>query len=601
MKIKFNAGTPDFQRSSTRRTAMRVWTGLPGVPVLALAIVVAMPAAHLAAEASPEPALVFREGNDWVRVERERPNAETPAGLSPVVLRVRGEPLRAHVGRRALVQLSPEAWPSAGRLLASRGLRPIEAHGSVTEPLATRVGERAGLQLMAAPTAVRPAGMLSAGLRVLWVEGRPGEDGLDVAVRMSRVAGVETAAPDLYLRRRPADFEVPPNDPRYSGQWYLAELKIEQAWKLAAGDPDTSILVVDDGCDMTHPDLIGALAGGRDVIDGDDDPSYSPNEQGNEHGTACAGVAAATGNNGLGIAGVCPRCSLYCVRLFESSHALVPISADIAAFEYALEVGAAVVSNSWGFAEPGPVPGLLRGAIQQLLANGRGGRGAVVVFAAGNENREIGASELAAISGVINVGAINNFDEAAPFSNYGGSLALTAPTGSLTTDIQGSDGADSSDYTSLFGGTSAACPVVAGVAGLLLSAAPELTGAELNAALIATARPAPFATPDANGHDPLYGYGIVDPAAALRSVLGLPEPSEASESTDAGASEPADAAAEHAAHGSSRRRAADDDEAADGGCAVHAAHGGGESGTLAWLVLGCVLALWIRTCSRSRR
>jgi serine protease len=599
VKIKFNIGAAGLGGSSTQRVVVAAPTGFSGVLMVALAVLVASPIDRVAAQASSTRTFAFREGADWIRAERERPNPETPAGLSPVLLHVRGEPLRAHVGRRALLQLSPEAWLSARSLLATRGLRPIEAPyvaGSLaSRALGPGVSEQ-GAPLSAPLSAAQTPGVLSAGLRLLWVEGRPGEDGLDVAVRMSRVAGVETAAPDLYLRRKRADFELPPDDPRYSGQWYLADLKIEQAWEHAVGDADTSILIVDDGCDMTHPDLVGALVGGRDVIDEDDDPSYSPDEPGNEHGTACAGVAAATGNNGLGIAGVCPQCSLYCVRLFESSHSLVPISADIAAFEYALDVGAAVVSNSWGFAEPGPVPALLRGAIQRLLADGRGGRGAVVVFAAGNENREIGSTELAAISGVLNVGAINNFDEAAPFSNYGASLALTAPTGSLTTDIQGTDGAHPTDYTNLFGGTSAACPVVAGVAALVLSAAPELSGAEVNAALIATARPAPFATPDANNHDPLYGYGIVDPGAALRSVLGLPEPAEPSEAPDAGASEPADAGAEDSEH----EHEAQDPEESDG-CSVHAARSGSGSGLLAWFVLGCVAASWLRTCSRSRR
>jgi subtilisin family serine protease len=313
----------------------------------------------------------------------------------------------------------------------------------------------------------------------------------------------------------------------------LKRLQIERAWQVATGSPDTSIVVVDDGCDLQHPDLAAAMVGGLDVIDDDDDPSYSPKLRGNEHGTACSGIIAAVGNNKIGISGVCPTCSLRCVRLFDKTHSLVAVSSDVRAFNYAFETEAAVVSNSWGFAEAEPVPNVLRLSIEELLDGGRGGKGALVVFAAGNENREIDDAEIGAIPGVLNVGAINNFDEAAPFSNYGKSLDLTAPTGTLTTDISGPDGADASDYTSLFGGTSSACPVVAGVAALVMTAVPDKTAREIGDALVRSARKAPFASPDANGHDPIYGRGIVDPTAAL-IALGVDVPELPKADRDAG-------------------------------------------------------------------
>lgn len=58
----------------------------------------------------------------------------------------------------------------------------------------------------------------------------------------------------------------------------------------------------------------------------------------------------------------------------------------------------------------------------------------------------------------------------------------------------------------------------------MVAAAPDATGAEISAALTATAVPSPYATPDDRGHDLLYGWGRVDPAAALRALLGLPQP-----------------------------------------------------------------------------
>lgn len=368
----------------------------------------------------------------------------------------------------------------------------------------------------------------------LWrVEGGPGEDGRALAARLLAEGVARRAMPDLSLARAPSAISVPPNDPRYGGQWYLQTIGIEDAWAIETGDPAVSIVIVDNGCEMTHPDLAAAFLGGRDVRDMDDDPSPDASEPGAEHGTACAGIAAGIGDNGIGIAGVCPECTLHCVRLLGPRGSLTPLSADIAAFEYARSVGARVVSNSWGFVEAISAPPMLRSVVEGLFDDG-----VLVVFAAGNDNRELYDDELTGLRGVIAVGALNLFDEVAPFSNFGPSLDLTAPTGTLSTDLTGPAGASPDDYTTSFGGTSSSCPVVAGVAGLLFSAAPSATAREVHDALIATTRPAPFAEPDARGHDPLHGYGIVSPAAALRALTGMPAPSDAGvPASDAGPTE----------------------------------------------------------------
>ncbi|MET0341660.1 MAG: S8 family serine peptidase [Polyangiales bacterium] len=364
---------------------------------------------------------------------------------------------------------------------------------------------------------LRAVRVLSEALGVVQVEGRVGEDGAALAARLRNARTLVSAVPDLYTQRARHQMRIPPSDPRYRGQWYLDSLQIEGAWRIDSGKRDVTIAVIDDGCDMQHPDLKPQLVGGIDVLDGDEDPSFAPGERGNSHGTACAGVAAAAGDNGVGIAGTCPRCTLACVRLVGGSERPTPLSADVAAFDYAHRIGAAVVSNSWGYAEAQPVAGPLAAAIRRVAEDARGGRGAVVVFAAGNENRAIANDELAALPFVLAVGAVNRFDEAAPFANHGVALDLSAPTGSLTTDIQGPEGDSPDDYTNLFGGTSAACPVVAGIAGLALSAAPSATAHEVRDALTRTARPAPFAVVT-DGPDPIYGHGIVQPAAALAAL-----------------------------------------------------------------------------------
>jgi subtilisin family serine protease len=312
-----------------------------------------------------------------------------------------------------------------------------------------------------------------------------------------------------------------PNDPRFPGQWYFANLEMQDAWGITLGDPNTTIVVIDSGCDLQHPDLVAKLDPGIDVVSGDNDPSYDLANSGAAHGTACAGLAGASTDNSEGIAGACPECRLRCVRMLSDSP--IPVSAEIEAFQFALDVGAAVISNSWGYKYPTPVPTTLADAIQNVFQNGRGGKGAMVLFSAGNDDRVIADDELQAAAGVLCIGAINNFDDHTSFTNSGNAIDLVAPTGTLTADISGSAGDDPGDYMSLFGGTSSACPVAAGIAGLLVSAAPDRTSAELYDVLIQTARPAPYAVPDAMGHDQVFGYGIVDPVSALQELLGIPD------------------------------------------------------------------------------
>jgi serine protease len=353
-----------------------------------------------------------------------------------------------------------------------------------------------------------------------------GGDGVDLAGRLTteaaRTRGVRSATPNFYLRRRALAEPFVPNDTRFGGQWYFENLGMSAAWGLSVGSADTSVVVVDTGCDMSHVDLVDKMDGGRDVVDDDDDPSPKLTADGAAHGTQCAGIIGATTDNAEGIAGGCPECRIRCVRMLDDGPQ--PLSIEVEAFQFALDVDASIVSNSWGYVDAIPIPSALEDIIAEVSTQGRGGKGAVIVFAAGNDDREVLSDEVCGAQGVVCVGAINNFDESTPFTNFGAPLDLVAPTGTLTTDLTGAAGDDPTDYTNLFGGTSSACPVVASIAGLIVSAAPEKTAAEVEQILIATTRPAPFAVPDGSGHDPIYGYGIVDPTHALEVALGLVEP-----------------------------------------------------------------------------
>ncbi len=272
---------------------------------------------------------------------------------------------------------------------------------------------------------------VSTTLHIYRVRSARAEDGLDVALRLAAVTGpgrpLVDAIPDWILAHRSKGISIPPNDPRYSGQWYLDRISIEDAWQLSTGDASTTIVVIDTGCDGMHVDLADHMDQGLDVIDMDTDPTPTPGESGNGHGTSCAGLAAAVTDNGEGIAGTCAECRLRCVRLLGGGSSELPISADVSAFQFVIDTDAAVASNSWGFVSPMPVPDMLRTIIESVVDTGRSGLGALVLFASGNDDRELLDYELEAVRGVITVGATTNFDEATPYSNYGASVDIVAP------------------------------------------------------------------------------------------------------------------------------------------------------------------------------
>ncbi|AKT36052.1 subtilisin like protease [Chondromyces crocatus] len=413
-------------------------------------------------------------------------------------------------------------FASTGDLRAPRTVDALVDHTAIVQisPGAEAAVEAAGVRL------VRP---LMPALGLWLAESADADhdaDGLALAVRLqAEVArGVEQAVPNLYLRVRPAAEPFTPNDPMLPDQWYLNKLRMPETWGLHRGDPDTRVVIVDTGCDLGHPDLVAKLDTSLDVVSPTGDGSYAASDSGAGHGTACAGIVAAATDNDEGIAGVCPDCRLSCVRLLADFE--LPVSAAVEAFDFALRTDAAVVSNSWGYDKGLPVPQVVADAVDKVFRDGRGGKGALVIFAAGNDSREIEPQEIQALPSVFAIGAVNHWGDKTTFTNFGAAVSLVAPAGTVTTDIRGGGGYSSGNYTDLFGGTSSACPVVAGVAALLASAAPELTAEHFYDLMIRTASPADLAVPDENGHDPVYGYGVINPLTALTTALAERPPPE---------------------------------------------------------------------------
>ena len=455
------------------------------------ATIIETPQTAAASTPSADERVAYRDGNARIDVRRKGSATTDVRGhkVWPIQILTGRHTIDSFVDHKALVRIDPAKTSDLEKL-----------HLHIVESLMPSIG-------------------------IYAVESLDDENGLDIAARLAdplqRPPSLREVIPNVYMRVETHGEPFVPDDPEFLGQWYFDDkhLQMSDVWGISQGDANTTIVVIDTGCDMMHPDLVDKLDPGLDVLDNDTDPSYDPAYSDAGHGTACAGLVGAATNNSLGIAGACPACRVRCVRLLADM--ALSIDTHIKAFNFALETNAAVVSNSWGFADPMPVPTLMRDALDNIFDNGRGGKGALVFFAAGNDNRELADNEITGARGVTAIGAINHFSDKTFFTNYGTSLDLVAPVGTLTTDIVGSLGYDPKNYTTNFGGTSSACPVAAGVAAVVMSAAPDKTSTEVLDLLVRTAKPAPYAIPDANGHDPVFGYGIINPLGALKDALGI--------------------------------------------------------------------------------
>lgn len=379
-----------------------------------------------------------------------------------------------------------------------------------------------GVPLRIAPSVVvvtRPGAPLPPGARRIGpgaglLPVRDAAEAVALTAALNADPGVLGASPDyLWEHRAPASA-----DPWREGQWYLELLDIDALHAASTGDAAVRVAVIDSGISIGLDDLAPGVVQPYDAFANDDDPRPEAGDYCfggddglcDDHGTAVAAIIGARRDNGVGITGVCPGCSIVPIRMLGEGAGR--LSADVAAFEHAISADAAVINNSWGFTERIPVPEALAAIVRRAATEPRGGKGALVVFAAGNDDREIGMEELGAMDEVLCVAATDTYGYPTAYTNRGPALDVAAPSATVTLDANG-------ELLTTFGGTSAAAPVVAGLAGWALSVDPSLDAASLHALFIETARPSPLVTPDADGFHPLYGYGEVD-AAALLEALG---------------------------------------------------------------------------------
>jgi subtilisin family serine protease len=380
------------------------------------------------------------------------------------------------------------------------------------------------------------------------------ENPVKVAVALQQSPLVRIAEPDLATPGQIQAF-VLPSDPRVIDQWHLqnngfhrgtaigfrvgADARVVAAWQRAEtlGSPSVVVAVIDDGFDLSHPDLSGdwKVIAPKDFTRNTANPLPDPTTE-DWHGTACAGVALGNAD-GTGIAGASPRSRLMPIRWGRSLS-----DREIENwFGYVREQGAWVVSCSWSArAAVFALSTRAHHAISRCAREGRDGLGTVICFAAGNENRDINApgtsvNGFAIHPDVIAVAASNSRDERSSYSNFGAAISLCAPSsgaggwGITTADVMGQytrggqtfeAGYSPGAYTDEFGGTSSATPLVAGIAALLLSIKPSLKGVEVKQLLERTARRIGDPVSYVNGRSPLFGHGCVDAARAVAELQG---------------------------------------------------------------------------------
>ena len=346
------------------------------------------------------------------------------------------------------------------------------------------------------------------------------EEVLTLVKDLSKQKGVKWCEPDMYSSIRSCN-----SNPYYSSQWYLKntgyyagmDINVESAWQLVRGASSVTVAVIDSGIDLEHEDLASALLQGYTVGDtnGHGAPKYLDESNRKGHGTCCAGIIGAVDNN-VGIVGVASGVKILPVNIapYHSSASNRDGYASNSEIAQAIRWAypkADVLSCSWG---GGAYSNEIVNAITEARTKGRNGKGTIVVFAAGNDTSTVAFP--GNVSGVLTVGAIEQSGKKCTFSNTGSSLDLVAfGWGIATTDVVGKFGFDTlGDYYFGFNGTSAACPQVAGVAALMLSANPNLTEETVKKYMRETARDL-----GENGRDDLYGYGLVNAQKAVAQAL----------------------------------------------------------------------------------
>jgi hypothetical protein len=241
------------------------------------------------------------------------------------------------------------------------------------------------------------------------------------------------------------------------------------------------------------------------------------------------------------VAGACPDCGLIPIRMDMNGYSLDSIA--IESFEWAADAGAEIISNSWGPEDNAGSVDMnqtLKDLVHTLSTTGRNGKGIIILFAAGNGDESIETDGFASNDDVFAIGATNASGARCSYSDYGNSLDFMVPSadisyesyeyfdGIYTTDntsggyVPGELGGSSNGkYAFEFAGTSSACPLAAGITGLVLAANKNLTRDEVYDIFKTTADKTGPESYDSNGFNSYYGYGRINACEAVRKALEM--------------------------------------------------------------------------------
>lgn len=404
---------------------------------------------------------------------------------------------------------------------------------------------------------------------LLQVTKSAGKNPIKVSQDLNERPEVNYAEPNLVNR-----FEsfYTPQDQLFQHQWHLkstrgielspeAHVDAVGAWDLTRGNRNIVVAVIDDGFDLSHPDLNGVskIVFPKDFADGDDSPLPGRFDY---HGTPVAGLAIGE-ENGSGIVGVAPGCSFMPVRfgMTADDNLLYQM------FEY-VGARAHIISNSWGPVPVyAPISSLLKKQLSDLRkSGGPDGKGCLIFFAAGNYNAPVYGTNIqsfvwrhpsqglketkgtvlnghAAHPDVVTVSASTSQNRKALYSNWGKEIDACAPSNNAhpidpqirqpgqaiwTTD----NNRMGNRFTDEFGGTSAACPIVAGVAALTWSANLQLTASQVWEVMKSTMDKITDNSVDPilqlrkgsyneKGHSDWFGYGKVNAFKAVKRAIEL--------------------------------------------------------------------------------
>jgi hypothetical protein len=294
-----------------------------------------------------------------------------------------------------------------------------------------------------------------------------------------------------------ARVEATPNDPAYSSEWHLAAIQAPGAWNYTVGSAAIRVGMIDSGVDGTHPDLIPNLIGGYNFLTGTTNTSDTMG-----HGTTTAGTVAAAGNNGIGAVGVEWTSAIMPLVVVDST-GTASYSNIANAITYAANNGVRIVNISIG--------GTSSSSTLQSAVTYAWNKGTVVFASAGNGGLNAPYYP-AGCQYAVAVGATDQNNNLASFSNYGSFLSVVAPGVSVYTTAEGGG----YEYGS---GTSYSSPIAAGVGALMLSYSPSLSASALVSRLEQTATDLGTA-----GFDSTYGWGLVNATSAVSGLTYTPPP-----------------------------------------------------------------------------